>query len=150
VAGNDVLDEVEHIKTQDDSATVTAVGCGEFVPGITPAAGYLLNVPDQSFEGFTTVFHSWLCVRIIASNASAVQKFKDGLKILRCTFLTGEDAAADCDESIVDVTVYAKQLAPPHYDESCCIVAKPADVLSLVEAWCLNYRNQWVLDRRDR
>lgn len=52
--------------------------------------------------------------------------------------------------ALVDLTIYAKQIAPPTFDDAKCVVAKPADVLSVVEAWCLVHRPQWVLDKRDR
>ncbi len=155
IAGLDALDEVERTNAEegDEGVTITIVGCGEYVLGETESAGYLLNVPDHSFEGFTTVFHAWPRVRIVAGNAAAVDKFTESLKFVRCVVVSDEDIGAAGQEGthvVVDVTVYAKQVAPPTYDSAKCVVAVPVDVLQSLQSWCTTYRPHWVLDRRGR
>lgn len=79
VSGFEVLEYIHESTGTGDgtpSKPVKISNCG-MLDQNQPWCGYWLNLPDDSFAGFTPVFYGWPRILIVASSDSVYERFKN-------------------------------------------------------------------------
>ena len=139
------FDTVQQIEDNFDK-NVVILGAGAFDVNNDAPAGFWLRVPDnETFLGFTPVFHSWPRVKLECGKNEEVEgRFKLFLRGFGVAFVDDE-----LDDELPMIKLFAKQNAPQKkIDEMTELVTTPKLVREQLVDFLHRVHPDWVLQIR--